>query len=316
MQNIIDIKAKPVLPRVKADTDFKVQLAELRQHGVLILEDAIAPDLLVRLQEELDPWFDKAPYGEGPFFGRKTRRFGGILAKSESAQELAIHPTILSLAEVVLMADDIGPSRCTAIQLNLTQAVGIEPNEPAQIVHRDQQLYPITADFELMINVMWCIDDFSEANGSTRFVPGSCNWSLDRWPLPDEVVSSEAKAGSAIIWLGSMMHGGGANLSGQMRRGLITSYNLGWLQQTERLLLSVPPEEVRKMPTRLQRLIGYQVHQPNVGWVEGRDPLEWLMGQTNQVGSAQDHLPADQAALVAAYYENPSAFMEAVHGAT
>ncbi|MEN9855972.1 MAG: hypothetical protein RLZZ157_1098 [Pseudomonadota bacterium] len=70
------------------------------------------------------------------------------------------------------------------------------------------------------------------------------------------------------------------------------------------------------MPTRLQRLIGYQVHQPNVGWVEGRDPLEWLMGQTDQVGSAQDHLPADQAALVAAYYENPSAFMEAVHGAT
>jgi ectoine hydroxylase-related dioxygenase (phytanoyl-CoA dioxygenase family) len=65
-------------------------------------------------------------------------------------------------------------------------------------------------------------------------------------------------------------------------------------------LLSVPPEYARALPERLQRLIGYQVHRPNLGWVEGRDPKQWLDGDIEYVAAAADNLTLDQAAMLKA----------------
>jgi N-acyl-L-homoserine lactone synthetase len=290
------------LPYVDVCADKEVQLALLREHGVLVIENAITPEVLAQLRKETDPWFNQAPGGTGAFFGRKTRRFGGLLQKAPISQELILHDTLLALSESVLSTDAAGNPRCNAIQLNVTQAIGIEPGEPEQVIHRDQMLYPFTPDFELLVNIMWCIDDFTCKNGATHFVPGSCNWDLQRWPTPAEVVQAEAKAGSAIMWLGSMMHGGGANMTNTMRKGIIISYSLGWLQPTERLLLSVSSELARSLPERLQRLLGYQVHKPSLGWVEGRDPIEWLRGELRDLGAAQDHLPDEQEAIVEGYY--------------
>src|SRR5262249_30158572 len=108
--------------------------------------------------------------------------------------------------------------------------------------------------------------------------------------------------GSVIIWLGSVMHGGGANRTAAPRRGVVFSYSLGWLAPAEKLLLSIPPEIARTLPTRLQRLIGYQVHRPNLGWIEEQDPIEWLHGQVGPVAAAKDHFtPELQQRLEAAF---------------
>jgi hypothetical protein len=69
----------------------------------------------------------------------------------------------------------------------------------------------------------------------------------------------------------------------------------------------VPPEIARTLPRRAQQLIGYQVHRPSLGWVEGRDPIEWLNGELGAVGAAQDHLPEGDAAVVEAYYAQRAA---------
>jgi ectoine hydroxylase-related dioxygenase (phytanoyl-CoA dioxygenase family) len=295
--------AEPMLARLSIDDTAEQQLATLRRDGVLILENVLPAKCVAELNDELAPWFEKTPYGEGPFFGRTTKRFSAVMCKAKATIDLIMHERILSLCERVLIADDIGPPRCDRIQLNLTQAISIGPNEPEQVVHRDQQLFWVTPGYELLVNAMFCLDDFTFENGGTRFVPGSCAWELDRWPEPHDIAAAEAKAGSVILWLGSMMHGGGENLTSRARRGLIVSYNLGWLAQTERLLLSAPQAIVRTLPERLQHLIGYQVHRPNLGWVEGRDPKQWLdAGGVLEVAGAQDHLHVGHATLVEGYY--------------
>lgn len=304
----------PAVARLPVDADFEEQLATLRRDGVLIIENALDQATLANLERELDFWFERAPGGEGAFFGRRTRRFGALLAKAAAAQSLVLHERVLPLCERVLMAEDLGLPHCDNIQLNISQGIGIGPGEPEQVVHRDQDLYWVKhwpawrPGYEVLVNALYCIDDFTVANGATRFVPGSCSWDLDRWPAPHEIVQAEAKAGSVIMWVGSMMHGGGANTTDHVRRGAVISYSLGWLQPGEKSLLSIPQEVARKLPTRAQQLIGYQVHRPTLGWVEGRDPLGWLNGEFADVAQTQDHMLPEHVEIVEDYYRQRQAY--------
>jgi ectoine hydroxylase-related dioxygenase (phytanoyl-CoA dioxygenase family) len=90
-------------------------------------------------------------------------------------------------------------------------AIEILPGEPAQALHRDDSLYPIdNAGMELLIGVMWSLDDFSEQNGATRIVPGSHRF-MRSWHLPDVSAWQTAvmPKGSVLFYLGSTWHGGG-----------------------------------------------------------------------------------------------------------
>jgi ectoine hydroxylase-related dioxygenase (phytanoyl-CoA dioxygenase family) len=121
-------------------------------------------------------------------------------------------------------------------------------------------------------------------------IPGSHLWPRDRQPEPGEAIPATASKGSVILWLGGLLHAGGANRSAAIRRGAVMSYRLGWLASGEKLQLSTPPEVARRMPERLQRLIGYQLHRPNLGWVEGQDPIRWLRGEIQALAPVEDNL--------------------------
>lgn len=276
------------LPRLQATASSAQVHAGLSGCGAVIMEGVLSTSELTALNHELGSVFRATTTGEGDFCGRRTKRFSSLLARSPATWRLALHEPSLDAIERILMGPADEP-HCDCIQLNLTQAIEIEPGETAQILHRDETMYPGAHPYELMVNVMWTLDDFTEQNGATRLTPGSHLWPKDRIATEGEAVSAVTPAGSAIIWLGSTIHGGGANRSGASRRGVVISYNLGWLAQAERLLLTTPPEVVRRLPERLQRLVGYQVHRPNLGWIESRDPLEWLGHGIDTTLPAQDH---------------------------
>ena len=296
------------LPRLGPDADPQMALALLKEHGVLIIENAMSLPRLTRLRAELEPWFQNAFHGDGAFFGRSTRRFSGLFAKSRSAVDLAIDPLVLPVMDGMLKGDGAQPA-CDTIELNLTQAIAIEPGEAPQFLHRDEDLWPFANTTEIMANAMWVLDDFTVENGATRVIPGSHRWPRDRDPQPGEAMSATAPAGSVILWLGGVLHGGGANTSSRARRGLVISYRLGWLAPAEKLLLSIPPEVARQLPEALQRLIGYQLHRPNLGWVEGQDPIGWLRREYDELAPTQDNLTAGHQALLADVTANPNRYL-------
>ncbi len=101
------------------------------------------------------------------------------------------------------------------------------------------------------------------------------------------------RKGSVLIYFGSLLHAGGANRTDQPRTGIVISYCLGWLRQAENQYLAVPPDIARSLPEELQRLLGYFVHEPNLGCVEGQDPIRML--KEGRAGSSpfQEFIPKE-----------------------
>lgn len=242
-------------------------LEVLKQEGCVVIEGLLVPDEVDRYRKDLDPILAESLFGDGLFVGKRTKRLGGLFSKSKVAQRATLDPTILELVQGVL------GENCERFQVNLTQAVEIHPGEPDQYLHADEGLFDYCkTDGERMINVMWALTPFDDETGGTRVVPGSHHWSPERQPKDSEIETAVMEPGSVLIWLGSLLHAGGANRSGQPRLGTIISYNLGWLRQAENQSLTYPPQLAREFPEELQDLIGYSVHRPNVGLVENNDP--------------------------------------------
>lgn len=255
----------------------------LLDEGYLILEN-LAPDLTARAAGELRAGIDAAPVGHTEFLGFRTKRLGGLLQRSPAVRELVIHPVVMALADRILQP------HCARYQLNFSGIMHLLPGAGAQELHRDSDIYPFRHPSPpTLMPVMWALSDFTDDNGGTRVVPGSHRWEEGRRPRVGDVIAAEMPAGSALIYLGSTIHGGGANTAQVDRTGLALQYSLGWLRQEENQYLANPPEVARTYPERLQRLIGYDFAGPYLGFVNGDSPQRLL--QTEHDGPASRSNP-------------------------
>jgi ectoine hydroxylase-related dioxygenase (phytanoyl-CoA dioxygenase family) len=91
------------------------------------------------------------------------------------------------------------------------------------------------------------------------------------------------RAGSAILYLGSTVHAGGANTtSDEHRRGMHMSYCVGWLRTEENHYLSTPLDRARMLPQRSLELLGFNAHDAvrsgggYLGAVDLLDPIDLL----------------------------------------
>jgi ectoine hydroxylase-related dioxygenase (phytanoyl-CoA dioxygenase family) len=254
--------------------------AELREQGFCVIRTALPAEQIDDLGSELRPRFESTPFCEGLFSGQRTKRFHGLLKRCEGAAALVMHPLVLQIAERLLSPF------CDVIQLNLTQAIEIHPGEARQVPHRDQDMWQgVKGGTEYLINVMWPLSAFTPDNGGTLLWPGSHLRQEDKMMPLEEAVSPELEAGDALIFLGSTLHGAGANLTSRPRRGIIVSYCLGWLKPYENMWLTYPPDVARRFPRELAELVGYRLNRPNLGNYDGNCPSILLDG------APRDHLP-------------------------
>jgi ectoine hydroxylase-related dioxygenase (phytanoyl-CoA dioxygenase family) len=268
--------------------------AELAEHGYCILRDVLAPELVAQLDQDLAERFAATPFGSGGFYGETTKRFGRLLARSGHAEVLVRHPLVLAIAEAALS------SWCDCIQLNTTQAISIHPGAPAQLPHRDQDMWAAPKGrVEYLVNVMWPLTSFNMENGATMIWPGSHAGAALEEPVgvPKAI---EMEPGDCLLFLGSALHSAGANRSPSERRGIIVGYSLGWLKPYENQMLAYPPSVARDFAPELAALIGYRQHRPNLGNYEGQCPSVVLSPHHDPDGflGAVDALRPDQRDLV------------------
>ena len=268
----------------------------LRAHGYVIFERLASPQIMDQVCEELEPWFARTPNCQGDFYGWKTTRFGSVLMKSHASHSLVLNELMLAV-----MSEVLGP-HCDWYQLNLSQAIRIHPGQRQQVPHRDDEMWPcVKSGVEYLVNVMWALSDFTAENGATLIWPRSHFNPLSRELDPAKAVVAEMPRGSALVYLGSVTHCGGANRSQAPRSGLILSYCLGWLKQYENAFLAYPPNVAREFPAAIRDLIGYRIHRPNLGGYEGQDPS--VLFETNSHAlPAVDAVSAATAEELRAYY--------------
>ncbi|PCJ95221.1 MAG: hypothetical protein COA45_12290 [Zetaproteobacteria bacterium] len=279
--------------KVDREVDIKIINKILEKDGCIVIMNAINSKQLEKLRDELKPHLEETPNCSGDFYGYKTKRISSLISKSSICRDLTIDPIVLAVMDEFLLRS------CTDYQLSLTQAIQIGPGEPQQVMHPDDPMYPFSLpDNEKMINCMWAIDDFTKENGATHIVPGSHKWKRvglmpERQPKEHEIIQGAMPAGSVLIYFGSLLHCGGANKTLKPRTGMVTSYSLGWLRQSENSYLAVPQGLAKTLPERLQRLLGYFVHQPNLGQIEGRDPIEILQNKDIVNKEFREFIPND-----------------------
>ncbi|HVM39682.1 MAG TPA: phytanoyl-CoA dioxygenase family protein [Acidimicrobiia bacterium] len=251
--------------------------AAIAEQGYVVLHDVAPMSLFDELEAALAPLLEETPTGRNPFEGHRTRRVNNLLAKGVVFQQVAANEAVLELVGAVLGE---------FFQVSVIQAIQILPGETSQGFHTDDALYPLPQPhLPVVFNTMWAVDDFTAENGATRLVPGSHRWSdpmsrvsVDRMDLVGdaEVVSAEMPRGSVLAWLGNLLHEGGPNTTDRPRLGITMNYNQSWLRQQENQYLGIPREVVETFPERLQRLVGYDIHPPFIGNVEGRNPMRSL----------------------------------------
>ena len=146
------------------------------------------------------------------------------------------------------------------LECHFTWAVCIGPGESKQILHRERGIWGgyLPRKVEPLMSTIWAVTDFTRENGATQIVPGSHKWDKDRLPNEDEIAYAEMTAGSVLLYTGTVLHGGGENItSSEARTGVFLHYALNWLRQEENQYLSCPPEIAKDLSPEIRSLIGY-----------------------------------------------------------
>ncbi|GAB3205762.1 phytanoyl-CoA dioxygenase family protein [Nocardia tengchongensis] len=241
-------------------------LAALERDGYVILPDLLSPAELDEIREAVAPLLDRS--GRNNFEGHATQRVYSVLNKTRSCDRIADHPRVLALLDRLFMPNYL---------LSMLQVINIQPGENAQMLHTDDGFYPLPRPRKpLGAATIWAIDDFTADNGATDVVPGSQLWGDE---LPDESTPREPvvmRAGSCVFFGGTLWHGGGANRSANSRLALTAQYCEPWLRPQEAFTLSMTRDTVRAVSEDIRRMLGYSIHPPFIGQVDGMHPKRLL----------------------------------------
>ncbi len=162
--------------------------------------------------------------------------------------------------------------------LSACLAINIGPDESPQMAHADDGFYPdMRPDARHGLSVIWAFDPFTAENGATRAWPGSHLWPADRSPTDTDVWRPAVmEPGDALVFHGGLWHAGGENRTRAGRLALTAQYCAPWLRTQENMSLAVPPSIVRTLEPSLRSLLGYQIHPPFMGHVNGMHPNRLL----------------------------------------
>jgi ectoine hydroxylase-related dioxygenase (phytanoyl-CoA dioxygenase family) len=238
----------------------------LLTQGYIVLRNLIDEALITKIKNQLSPYLQQKLMGRNDFEGFSSERVYALLAKAPALAAIIEHPQVIELLNQLLPANYL---------LSANLAINIHPGETVQSWHRDDTaggMIPLPRP-HLGISTIWALDDFTAYNGATEILPGSHQWQ-DNHPVKEsDSIKITMPAGSVLIFLGNMLHRGGANTSTTARLAVTPQYCMPWLRQIENMVLAVPPETAVQYSSRIQAMLGYSVTDPGfMGYVNGVHP--------------------------------------------
>jgi ectoine hydroxylase-related dioxygenase (phytanoyl-CoA dioxygenase family) len=244
------------------ESELKGHLAAVEEDGFTILEnvfsaeraDAFCKRIREIERETLTPLEPGESEEDSSFF-----RTGGLLRLDRLFWDIPIDPTVVEVVEGVLGNDFL---------LSTFSGIDLKPSGPnIQPLHPDDALVPVPRPHVRPIGctVMWVVTEFNERTGGTRLLPGSHREPLDLLFSQDsermsQTVQPDMKVGSVLVFDHALFHGASDNPSQDWRLGLQVSYHAGWVRPYTNWFRSIPIEEVREFPQKLQDLLGYKTY--------------------------------------------------------
>jgi len=183
--------------------------------------------------------------------GRNVRVYD-LIEHSPVFADLVTHPSVLPYVERLLDGD-------LAVS-NFTANIAL-PGSGSMNAHNDQStVMPEPWPTRYTMNAIWCLDDVDEANGATRYLPGSHHLTCFA-DVPDDpkagMVPFEAAAGSVILMDGRLWHTSGENTSTDRERALLFAfYTRSFLRHQNNWWRALSPETRSRLDPQLKEWLG------------------------------------------------------------
>jgi ectoine hydroxylase-related dioxygenase (phytanoyl-CoA dioxygenase family) len=127
-----------------------------------------------------------------------------------------------------------------------------------QLLHTDSRF--ISSIKPLTINVFWLLDDFTEYNGSLRFIPGShkyCKFPKNNMKYDNEKIC-KGKKGDVLIFDGNVWHGNSAKTKNQDRWVIVFRYTPWFYRPSFQNEFNTPINLYNKMTVKEKILLGFK----------------------------------------------------------
>ncbi|MEZ5557532.1 MAG: phytanoyl-CoA dioxygenase family protein [Pseudomonadales bacterium] len=234
--------------------DLSAIRAALAADGGVIVRDYLAPHTLTAVRDALLdaiadlPWCNTYNAYEDSFFGHRTKRLHGLLQYGPEIERVLTHPVATTLAPELLTSPVI---------MSTGELMAIGPDETQQRLHRDGDSWRRAAlPREFLFSVNVALTDFRRENGATVVVPGSHRWPAERRAKPADYAYAEMPAGSALVYVGQVLHSGGRNETEKTRVGLYFGYIPAWLRPLENPVQTHPAAALTGLGTQARALLG------------------------------------------------------------
>jgi ectoine hydroxylase-related dioxygenase (phytanoyl-CoA dioxygenase family) len=247
----------------------QAELEALASEGFVVLERILSSTEISSFRNALNPYLQGQHYGRNRFEGLRTQRVYALLAKDPLFAEVVAHPRVLRLLDALLEPNYL---------LSAALAIHLGPGEDVQPFHYDDGSYHVPRPRQAIGgSAIWALDDFTAANGATEVIPGSHRWGNERPPADDQRAQTIVMpAGSVVIFQGTLWHRGGANRTDRPRLAITPQYCQPWARQLENMALAVPLEAAARYPRRVQEMLGFSIHAPLMGYVDGMHPARLI----------------------------------------
>jgi hypothetical protein len=268
---------KPGHPHRSADrlpeptSDVAQGLRNLRDHGVTLHKDFMAPATVVALRERLDEQaYMERKMGVAKLGG--PQGLTGLIPSVPGDTSERVYQAVQSLVNKGRVFIDLFMNRTAHAYAEgmfapwpwlLWGQNGIITRKGAleQFLHTDAyMLPPPMSTMPALINVFICVSDFDLDMGPTGFVPGShlgpyMKFDGDEW---SPRIPAVAKAGTAIIWEGRTWHGQCEHRSGKTRYSIAMSYCLWAFRSGENYPASLHDSVYETLNEDELRMLGFR----------------------------------------------------------
>jgi ectoine hydroxylase-related dioxygenase (phytanoyl-CoA dioxygenase family) len=235
-------------------TKVRQVITTVNEYGVCVVPEVLSRREASGLRLLIDDMRQREARGKEETHQRVLH----LAAKNPAFVDLLCHPFALTLCEKYLGPDFV----CSTWTSNTAL-----PGADLTYWHVDHPYWTIAPPYQvrppLTAHVIWCLDDFSEANGATKFILGSHR----RRHLPEhngdydhEGVTVEAPAGSLIFAHGACWHSAGRNASDDPRTGIFGRYARSFIIPQEDLKYQLPA--IVNASPLLERLLGKNQYVP------------------------------------------------------
>lgn len=226
--------------------------------GWVVLPDVLAPDEVARARAAL---VEAATASEARGMptrmdyldpGARNIRVYDLLAHDAVFLELVVHPGVLPYVSVLLDGD---------LSISNFSANTALPGSRSMNAHNDQStVMPEPWTTRYTMNAIWCLDDTEEANGATRYLPGSHRLTCFA-EVPEDPAAAmepfEAPAGSVILMDGRLWHTSGANTTESRERALLFAfYARSFLRHQVNWGRALPRETRQQLSPQLKEWLG------------------------------------------------------------